>query len=215
MVASTSLSQWRFVYCGHAVVSGLCPHRCLVERRFDDLAFAATFDQPQSRDDGAVERQASGVVSLCRARHGDIAIFALAHSVVEARTAKERGDVVARAPGFGACRAVTRERCMHESRVQTQKGCRVHVEPFLSFDQQIAQEDIGIGHQPVQDRCAVFVADVDRHGLLATVVYVELKVIGLEFVGELGRALHAAHRVTGERFHLDDGGAHIGQDGAT
>ena len=155
------------------------------------------------------------MVTLCWTSHRDVAVGAFAHGVVESGTSEKRGDVVTRPPCIRAGRAVSRKGGVNESWVQAKQCLGVHPEALLAFRQQIAEEHIGVGHQPMEYRRALFVTDIDRDRLLAAVVDIKLEVVRLEFVGQLRRPHHVTHWVTREWLDFDDVGAHVGQDRAT
>ena len=85
--------------------------------------------------------------------------------------------------------------------------CRRFGIPLIGMtSRQVAQEDLGILHQPMNEFRALRGIERDRDGELAPVVHVEAEVVAFERPVDLRRPADAAHGIAGERFHLDDPG---------
>ena len=85
------------------------------------------------------------MVALGRPRHGDSALRALTHGVIEAGAAKKGGDIIARAPGIGTSGAITCEGGVYQGGIDCQQGLRIKAELFLAGAQQVADKHLGLG----------------------------------------------------------------------
>ena len=105
---------------------------------------------------------------------------------------------------------------MDETRIHPEQGLRVEPETLLTVHEQVAQEHVGRGAQPMHDLPSPVGVEGDRDRPLAPVGHVELVVVvGPGRIGVVtepyGPGL-ASHRITGQRLDLDDVRSEIGQD---
>ena len=201
----------RLVHRRDGEVGRLGPDGRFVERRLDHLPFAGSLRQAQGAEDCGGERQARRMIALGRARHGNDAVLAFAHRVVQPRTAEEGSDIVTGTPGIGAGRAVAGQGGVHQPGAQLEQRAGVEPESLLSFRQQVAEKDIGALDETVHHRDTLGFVQVHGDGTLAAVVHVELEIVAPEFGFDLERPAQAPHRVALERFDFHHPRAHVGK----
>ena len=155
------------------------------------------------------------MIALGRPRHGDEAVGPFPHGVVEAGATEERRDVVARAGGFRAVRAVARQGGVDQALVPGEQGVGVEAVLLLPRGEEVAEENLSAVHELPNQFLPRRLGEVDGDGGLAPVIDVEAVVVVLRrALVDFWGAAHAAHGVAAEGLDLDHLGTQVREHGA-